>query len=196
MLLHVRQLAALVSSNINVVRSRHGWSSPTAMSRCWAVAQRPLSTMAPVITQQQQQQQQQQQREEEVEPKTITIQTFDGRTFKVLDSRKLPELKPHIVKRRLARMRTYVDAKKGIRHSSWRLNLICQMIAGLSVPEALKQLQFCDKSRAPLVQEFLQAAATKAKEKDGLPNTKLEVAECFVTRGTPLKRIRYMGRGR
>ena len=131
-----------------------------------------------------------------MEPKTLTLQTSDGRTFKVLDSRKLPPLKPHIVKRRLGRMRTYVDAKKSIRHSPWRLNLICQMISGLTVPQAIQQLSFCDKSRAPLVQEFLEKAAKKIDEKDALPLTKLEVAECFVTRGTPLKRIRYMGRGR
>jgi Ribosomal protein L22p/L17e len=192
----LRQLASMVSSN--GVRARHGWSSmmmmtptTTTTSRCWNMLQKPFSTMSPL-----RQYQQQPQQRDEVDPKFLTIQTSNGRTFHVLDSRKLPTLKPHIIKRRLARMRTYVDAQKGIRHSPWRLNLICQMIAGLSVPEAIRQLTFCDKSRAPLVQDLVENAVKKATEKHGIPQTKLEIAECFVTRGTPLKRIRYMGRGR
>ncbi|CAB9502150.1 protein L22 [Seminavis robusta] len=164
--------------------SRMGGRFPcTASTRCWSGPRQFSTVMAPSS-------------QEQVEPETVLIQTNDGRTFKVLDSRKLPPLKPHIVKRRLSRMRTYVEAKKNIRHSPWRLNLICQMIAGLTVPEADKQLSFCEKSRAPLVQKMLTAATRKAEKKDGIQPVQLEVAECFVTRGTPLKRIKPMARGR
>lgn len=109
---------------------------------------------------------------------------------------KTPKLKPYIVRRRLARMRVYVGAEKGIRHSPWRLNLVCQLAAGLPLTEALTQLQFCNKWAAPLVQRVLQRTANLADIRDGLQPTQLEVAECFATRGTPLKRMKIMGRGR
>jgi large subunit ribosomal protein L22 len=109
---------------------------------------------------------------------------------------KTPKLKPYIVRRRLARMRVYVGSEKGIRHSPWRLNLVCQLAAGLPLTDALTQLQFCNKWAAPLVQRVLQRTANLADIRDGLQPTQLEVAECFATRGTPLKRMKTMGRGR
>jgi large subunit ribosomal protein L22 len=109
---------------------------------------------------------------------------------------KTPKLKPYIVRRRLARMRVYVGAERGIRHSPWRLNLVCQLAAGLPLTDALTQLQFCNKWAAPLVQRVLQRTSNLADIRDGLQPTQLEVAECFATRGTPLKRMKTMGRGR
>lgn len=70
------------------------------------------------------------------------------------------------------------------------------MISGLPVPEALKQLEFSDKSRASLVQDVVQKTINRAAIKEGLQPTQLEVAECFATKGTPLKRIKPMARGR
>jgi len=125
------------------------------------------------------------------------VRTDDGRrVFAAFDMRKHPKLKPRIVKRRLDRMRTYIGQEKNIRHSPWRLNLICQMVAGLPLPEAVTQLEFCRKSRAPLVQKVLQRTANLADIRHGLQPSQLEVAECFATKGTPLKRIKTMGRGR
>jgi large subunit ribosomal protein L22 len=109
---------------------------------------------------------------------------------------KTPKLKPHIVRRRLARLRTYEGAEKNIRHSPWRLNLVCQLAAGLPLPQALTQLQFCSKWAAPVVQNLLRKTANLADIRDGLQPSQLEVAECFATRGTPLKRMKIMGRGR
>jgi len=126
----------------------------------------------------------------------IVLETRDGRKFALLDSKKLPKVKPSIVRKRLEKCKTYVESEKNIRHSPWRLNLICQMIAGLPVTEALNQLDFCEKTRAPLVKEVLLRAVEKADRKDALQKSQLEVAECFVTKGTPLKRIKPMARGR
>jgi hypothetical protein len=127
---------------------------------------------------------------------TTLIDTHVGRAFAVVDTRKHPKLKPSIVRKRLDKMRTYVGAEKNIRHSPWRLNLICQMVAGLPLIEALLQLEYCEKTRAPLVAKVLKRTAHTAAQKDGLQRSQLEVAECFVTKGTPLKRIKPMGRGR
>ena len=124
------------------------------------------------------------------------IHTEDGRRFAAFDMQKHPKLKPHIVKRRLDRMRTYVGQEKNIRHSPWKLNLVCNLVAGLPLPEALTQLEFCQKSKAPLVQKALKRTANRADIRDGLQPSQLEVAECFATKGTPLKRIKTMGRGR
>lgn len=106
------------------------------------------------------------------------------------------KLKPSVVNKRISRLKTYVGSEKDIRHSPWRLNLVCQFAAGLSVEDALMQLQFCHKMKAPLVAYVIQRTANLADLKDGLKPSQLEVAECFANHGTHLKRIKFMGRGR
>jgi large subunit ribosomal protein L22 len=135
-----------------------------------------------------------------VEPTVIQpsiVKSGDGREFAAFEMPKFQrKLKPYIVKRRLNRMRVYIGKQKNIRHSPWRMNLVCQFAAGQTLTEAIKQLQFCKKSMAPLVQKVLIRTANVADMKDGLQQSQLEVAECFATKGKPLKRIRIMGRGR
>jgi large subunit ribosomal protein L22 len=128
--------------------------------------------------------------------KPSIIHGKDGRQFAVFDTTKHPKLKPYIVKRRLNRMRIFEGAEKNIRHSPWRLNLVCQMVAGLPYQEAMTQLDYCKKSMAPKVQKMLERTANLADIRHGLQPSQLEVAECFATRGTPLKRVKTMGRGR
>lgn len=106
------------------------------------------------------------------------------------------KLKPRVVKNRLLGMKTYNANEKAIRHSPWRMNLVCQFAAGLPVKEALVQLQFCQKVKAPLLATLIERTAKRAEFKDGLKMSQLEVAECFATHGTHLKRIKFMGRGR
>lgn len=106
------------------------------------------------------------------------------------------KVKPFIIKRRIKQLRTYIGDEKNIRHSPWRMNLVCQFAAGLTVPEALKQLMFCQKRMAPLVAKVIRDTANTADRKDGLQPSQLEVAECFSTHGTHLKRLKIMGRGR
>ena len=125
------------------------------------------------------------------------VHSPDGRKFAAFE---LPtfqrKLKPYIVKRRLARMKTFVGKQKNIRHSPWRMNLVCQFAAGQTLTDAIQQLEFCRKSMAPLVKKVLIRTANVADMKYGLQQSQLEVAECFATKGTPLKRLRIMGRGR
>lgn len=121
----------------------------------------------------------------------------DGRQFAVIDMpQSTPKLKPYIVKRRLNRLRTYEGKERDIRHSPWRLNLVCQFAAGLPLEEALRQLEFSKKSKAPLVQKVLKRTANLADIRDGLQPSQLQVAECFATHGKHLKRMKIMGRGR
>lgn len=104
--------------------------------------------------------------------------------------------RPFIIKRRTDLLRRYTGAARNIRHSPWRMNLVCQFAAGLPVPEALRQLMFCQKRKAPLVAAVIKKTAMEADERDGLQPSQLEVAECFATHGTHLKRLKIMGRGR
>jgi len=111
-------------------------------------------------------------------------------------SRGRKKLKPSVVQRRINKLRTYIGAEKGIRHSPWRMNLVCQFAAGQTVNEALTQLEFCEKSHAPLLAKVIRRTANLADIRDGLQYSQLEVAECFATHGTHLKRLKIMGRGR
>jgi large subunit ribosomal protein L22 len=134
-----------------------------------------------------------------VKPSTSTIftDTASGDQFgMLLDTRKLPKLKPSIVKRRLARCKIYEGRESSIRHSPWKLNRICQLAAGLTLEEALTQLQFCGKKNADLVAKVLKRTSNLADIRDGLQMSQLEVAECFSTKSMMLRRIKTMGRGR
>lgn len=106
------------------------------------------------------------------------------------------KVKPFILKRRRQKLKTYIGNEKNIRHSPWRMNLVCQFAHGLTVPEALKQLMFCQKVKAPLVAKVIRRTANLADIRDGIQPSQLEVAECFTTHGTHLKRLKIMGRGR
>lgn len=110
--------------------------------------------------------------------------------------RHAPKLAPRFKNARIAKLRTAEGKIKDIRHSPWRLNLVCQFVSGMTAPEALVQLKFCEKSKAPLVATLLQRTINTARQKHGLLPSQLEISECFATHGTHLKRIKIMGRGR
>lgn len=111
-------------------------------------------------------------------------------------ARHAPKLAPRIKNARIAKLKTVEGKIENIRHSPWRMNLICQFVAGQTVPNALLQLQFCEKAKAPLVTTLLQRTINTAKQKFGLLPSQLEVSECFATHGSHLKRVKVMGRGR
>lgn len=189
----LRQLASSITTNIVRHTTRRWAAANSTTTHHWTSSScRPLGTSASRLAQNYINNDS---NEDDGIPRVL-IETDDGRKFAVLDSRMLPNLKPSIVKRRIQRLKTYVGRQQNIRHSPWRLNLICQMIAGLPVEEASRQLQFCEKSRAPLVGKVLKNTLASAKYKDGLLPSQLEVAECFATKGTPLKRAKPMARGR
>jgi len=113
-----------------------------------------------------------------------------------IQKRHAPKLKPRFKTKRISALKTATGSTKNIRHSPWRLNLICQFVAGQTIPDALLQLNYCEKVKAPLVASLLNRTVNTAKQKHGLLPSQLEVAECFATHGTHLKRVKIMGRGR
>lgn len=128
---------------------------------------------------------------------TVVTDTDTGEKFgMILDTRKLPKLKPSIVQQRLANCKTYIGRERTIRQSPWKLNRICQLAAGLTLEEALTQLKFCPLKNADLVAKVLKRTSNLADIRDSIQVSQLEVAECFVTKSMMLRRIRMMGRGR
>ena len=128
---------------------------------------------------------------------TVVTDSESGEKFGILlDTRKLPKLKPSVVRRRLANCRIYEGRERSIRQSPWKLNRICQLSAGLTLEEALTQLKFCDLKNADLVAKVLKRTSNLADIRDGLQISQLEVKECFATKSLMLRRIKPMGRGR
>eukprot|EP00560_Eucampia_antarctica_P010155 CAMPEP_0197829142 /NCGR_PEP_ID=MMETSP1437-20131217/5600_1 /TAXON_ID=49252 ORGANISM="Eucampia antarctica, Strain CCMP1452" /NCGR_SAMPLE_ID=MMETSP1437 /ASSEMBLY_ACC=CAM_ASM_001096 /LENGTH=251 /DNA_ID=CAMNT_0043430659 /DNA_START=39 /DNA_END=794 /DNA_ORIENTATION=- len=114
--------------------------------------------------------------------------------MEITERKRIP---PHVVARRVSRLRSVSGKEKNIRHSPWRMNLVCQFISGLTVPEALVQLEFCEKKRgAPILKKVLKRTKNLADIRYGMAPSQLQVHTCFATPGTPLKRIKIMGRGR
>jgi len=124
------------------------------------------------------------------------ISTDDGRELVAFRTGYHPKLKPGLVARRVSKLRTYEGKEREIKYSKWKLNLICQFAAKLPLEEALKQLQFIKKGKAPLVRKVLKRTSNLADIRHGIQPSQLEVAECFSTRGTPIKDIKPMARGR
>jgi ribosomal protein L22 len=151
-------------------------------------------------------QQQQKQRQEDtfsVPLNTIITDPF-GKKFVLSDligkstsirnpNKKVP---PKVVRKRLEKLKTYEGKQKNIRHSPWRLQLICRHVAGMPLSDALTQLEFLDKRMAPLVQTVLKRTSNLADIRHGIPVSQLEIAECFATPGSHMKRNKVMGRGR
>lgn len=128
---------------------------------------------------------------------TVITDSESGEQYGILlDTRKLPKLKPSVVRKRLDKCRTYEGREKSIRQSPWKLNRICQLAAGLTLEEALTQLKFCDLKNADLVAKVLKRTSNLADIRDGLQISQLEVKECFATKSLMLRRIKPMGRGR
>ena len=56
-------------------------------------------------------------------------------------------------------------------------------------------MKFSPKRRAAIVHKTVQNAINLADIQYGIEPSNLKVAECFVNKGTYLKRLRIMGRG-
>jgi large subunit ribosomal protein L22 len=102
-------------------------------------------------------------------------------------------------KKPLARQLPDDEAKAVIRHlrtSSRKLNLVAQMIRGMSVSTALTQLQFSDKRISNEVRKGLQSAIANAENNHNLNVDALVVKEAYVGKNMVMKRVHTRGRGR
>ncbi|CAI5703304.1 unnamed protein product [Peronospora effusa] len=92
--------------------------------------------------------------------------------------------------------RTVKTVKRAIRGSPQKLTYLAQQIRGLSAKEAILQMKFSPKRKGEIFQKTVQNAINLADIKYQIEPENLMVAECFVNKGTYLKRMRIMGRGR
>mmetsp|Transcript_12750 Transcript_12750/g.17786 ORF Transcript_12750/g.17786 Transcript_12750/m.17786 type:complete len:284 (+) Transcript_12750:47-898(+) len=127
------------------------------------------------------------------QPHVVTAE--DGRQYAIVQTT-YRKLKPKIVRRRLEKMKTYEGREQNIRYSPWKMRLLCQLVSGMPLLDALEQLAFNDKSKAPLLHKILKRTSNLADIRDGLQMSQLEIAECFATPGRSIKGIRFLSKGR
>jgi large subunit ribosomal protein L22 len=87
---------------------------------------------------------------------------------------------------------------RGIRTSAQKAGLVCDLIRGKTVNQALATLQFTRKIIARELAKVLRSAVANLQQKDGFGGDidRLYVAECFANQGMSMKRVRPAPMGR
>ena len=87
---------------------------------------------------------------------------------------------------------------RGIRTSAQKAGLVCDLIRGKGVNQALATLQFTRKTIAREIAKVLRSAVANAQQKDGFGGDveRLYVQACYANQGTSMKRVRPAPMGR
>ncbi|XP_056140465.1 39S ribosomal protein L22, mitochondrial [Lampris incognitus] len=86
--------------------------------------------------------------------------------------------------------------RRHIKYSKDNMWYLAKMIRGMSIDQAIAQLEFNDKKGAKIMKEVLLEAQEMAVRSHNVEyKSNLYVAESFSNKGRYLKRIRYHGRG-
>ncbi|XP_060096242.1 large ribosomal subunit protein uL22m [Heteronotia binoei] len=86
--------------------------------------------------------------------------------------------------------------RRHIKYSMDKMWYVAKLIRGMSIDEALAQLEFIDKKGAKVVKEVLLEAQELAVRKYNVEfKSNLYIARSFSGKGHYLKRIRYHGKG-
>jgi large subunit ribosomal protein L22 len=87
---------------------------------------------------------------------------------------------------------------RGIRTSAQKAGLVCDLIRGKTVNQALATLQFTRKIVARELAKVLRSAVANLQQKDGFSGDidRLYVAEVFANQGMSMKRVRPAPMGR
>ncbi|KAF7697384.1 39S ribosomal protein L22, mitochondrial [Silurus meridionalis] len=86
--------------------------------------------------------------------------------------------------------------RRQIKYSKDKMWYLAKLIRGMSIDQALSQLEFNDKKGAKIMKEVLLEAQEMAVKNHNVEyKSNLYVAESFTGKGQYLKRIRYHGRG-
>ncbi|XP_071403025.1 large ribosomal subunit protein uL22m [Centroberyx affinis] len=86
--------------------------------------------------------------------------------------------------------------RRQIKYSKDKMWYLAKMIQGMSIDQAITQLEFNDKKGAKIMKEVLLEAQEMAVRSHNVEyKSNLYVAESFSGKGKYLKRIRYHGRG-
>ena len=87
---------------------------------------------------------------------------------------------------------------RGIRTSAQKAGLVCDLIRGKSVNQALATLQFTRKIIARELAKVLRSAVANLQQKEGFGGDidRLYVSACFANQGMSMKRVRPAPMGR
>jgi large subunit ribosomal protein L22 len=87
---------------------------------------------------------------------------------------------------------------KNVRTSAQKAGLVCTLIRGKNVNQALATLQFTKKTIARDLAKVLRSAVANAQQKEGFGGDveRLFVAACYANQGPSLKRVRPAPMGR
>jgi large subunit ribosomal protein L22 len=87
---------------------------------------------------------------------------------------------------------------RNIRTSAQKAGLVCDLIRGKTVNQALATLQFTRKIIAREIAKVLRSAVANAQQKEGFGGDveRLFVQACFANQGTSMKRVRPAPMGR
>jgi large subunit ribosomal protein L22 len=87
---------------------------------------------------------------------------------------------------------------RGIRTSAQKAGLVCELIRGKGVNQALATLQFTRKTVARELAKVLRSAVANAQQKDGFGGDveRLYVLACYANQGSSMKRVRPAPMGR
>lgn len=98
-------------------------------------------------------------------------------------------------KRRVADNEALAKARS-LRVSPRKLNLVAQLIRGLSAKEALAQLKFSRKAIAKDVRKVVESAVANAENNHNLDVDRLFIKEASVGKSLVMKRMHTRARGR
>jgi large subunit ribosomal protein L22 len=87
---------------------------------------------------------------------------------------------------------------RGVRTSAQKAGLVCELIRGKNVNQALATLQFTRKTIARDLAKVLRSAVANAQQKEGFGGDveRLYVSACYANQGMSLKRVRPAPMGR
>ena len=87
---------------------------------------------------------------------------------------------------------------RGVRTSAQKAGLVCDLIRGKSVNQALATLQFTRKGVSHDIAKLLRSAIANAQQKEGFGGDvdRLYVSACFANQGMSMKRVRPAPMGR
>jgi large subunit ribosomal protein L22 len=87
---------------------------------------------------------------------------------------------------------------RGVRTSAQKAGLVCELIRGKNVNQALATLQFTRKTIARELAKVLRSAVANVQQRDGWSGDvdRLYVAACYANQGPSMKRVRPAPMGR
>jgi large subunit ribosomal protein L22 len=85
---------------------------------------------------------------------------------------------------------------KYARLSAQKCRLICDLVRGMPVGNALETLKFNNKKSAAIVKKVLESAIANAEHNEGADIDELKVAKIFADQGSTYKRMHARAKGR